>query len=60
MYVAVVVPWVTWFGVMAINANSGSRRMTSIYVLLTVPIGAPLVGFVFLWIVNGFCRRAKD
>jgi hypothetical protein len=62
LYIAVALPWVAWFGYhVALYGNqssySASARQhlsTSVLLLLLVPLGAPVILKVIIWIVQGF------
>jgi hypothetical protein len=55
LYFAVAIPWIAWFGYWALVKN----REFAIYALPLVPVGAPALYFVALWIVAGFRRQAE-
>lgn len=59
LYIAVAVPWVAWFGYMA-SASTYRSREFAILALPVVPVGAPILYLVVLWIAAGFRKRAED
>jgi len=61
LYFVVAVPWVAWFGLQLIEAYaSHDRYYRQVHEgrifrsMLAVPVGAPLVCLIVVWIVDGF------
>jgi hypothetical protein len=62
LYIALALPWVAWFGYqVALYGNQSSYSVsarqhlsTSVFLLLLVPVGAPVILKVLIWIVRGF------
>jgi hypothetical protein len=59
LYIAVCVPWLAWFGYAAFDAAERHRNYSrdvasAAWKALVVPVGAPVLFLVLLWIVSGF------
>ena len=63
LYVAVAVPWAVWYGVQvqdAIDRHRGQRYVSEAFrSLLIVPIGAPILFVIVVWVVAGFQKSAR-
>jgi hypothetical protein len=62
LYVAVTVPWVAWFGYHILDALNRHRSQhyvaDTVWALLMVPIGGPVLFLVIVWVVAGFRKPA--
>jgi hypothetical protein len=54
LYIAIGIPWAVWFGYAATTSGSRALRLHAINALFLVPLGAPLLCMVVLWIAAGF------
>jgi hypothetical protein len=60
LYLVVSVPWVAWYGYQLIDATQHdyyiSRRVIphAFWLLVSVPIGGPILLVVIVWVLNGF------
>jgi hypothetical protein len=62
LYLVVAVPWVAWFGYQLIDALRYHPRYVSgaFWSLLIVPIGAPLIFVIVVWVLAGFQRSLPE
>jgi hypothetical protein len=62
LYLAVAAPWVVWYGYQlldAINRHRPQRYVDeALRSLLIVPIGAPIIFVILVWVVAGFQKSA--
>jgi hypothetical protein len=60
LYLVVAIPWIAWFGYKAYLDFPNAASERAILALPVVPVGAPILYFVVLWIAAGFRKRAGD
>jgi hypothetical protein len=60
LYGVVAVPWMAWFGYRlfdALQRHNDRLASSAFWLLLIVPIGAPIVMVAVLWVIAGFRKR---
>src|SRR5258708_1533684 len=62
LYIAISVPWIAWFGYQAYDFWDEDEELfeRAILALPVIPVGAPILYFIALWIAAGFRKRAED
>jgi hypothetical protein len=66
LYGVVAVPWIVWFGYHLLATPSlpystyHDRWLHALWLLLSVPIGAPIVAIAVLWVIAGFRGQAAQ
>jgi hypothetical protein len=60
LYLVVAIPWIAWFGYMTYHHFPEAASERAVLALPVVPVGAPILYFLVLWIAGGFRKRAED
>src|SRR5262245_49754425 len=60
LYLVVAIPWIAWFGYMTYRHFPDASSERAILALPVVPVGAPILYFLVLWIAAGFRKRVED
>jgi hypothetical protein len=67
IYIAITVPWVAWFGYHIFETLQRHRYgsiwhhvSAAFWSMLIVPVGAPILFLVAVWVLDGFRKSAPD
>jgi hypothetical protein len=63
LYGVVAVPWIAWFGYGlfdALQQDDQDQASEAFWLMLIVPIGAPIVLTAVLWVIAGFRKGVSD